>query len=219
MRIGELSARTGVPVATIKYYVREGLLPGGERISHNQVSYGEDHVRRLRLVRALVETGSLPIAKVREVLAEVEEPHRDLDGTLGVVARALSAHWEPPQEPKPEDLEAAHAIMDRHGWHRVNRGIPQINVLADVIGRLRLLGLDDMVGLVDQYAEAAQSVAEADLRLLSTREDRDEILETMIVGTVLGDALVSALRRIAQVEISGRTFNAREQKPQDDDAG
>jgi hypothetical protein len=92
-------------------------------------------------------------------------------------------------------------------------------VLADVIGRLRLLGLDDMVGLVDQYAEAAQSVAEADLRLLSTREDRDEILETMIVGTVLGDALVSALRRIAQVEISGRTFNAREQKPQDDDAG
>lgn len=29
MRIGELSRRTGVPVPTIKYYVREGLLPPG----------------------------------------------------------------------------------------------------------------------------------------------------------------------------------------------
>ncbi|MCC3762939.1 MerR family transcriptional regulator [Glycomyces sp. TRM65418] len=213
MRIGELSARTGVPAATIKYYVREGLLPGGERISHNQVRYGEEHVRRLRLVRALVETGSLPIAKVREVLAEIEEPDRDLDGTLGVVAGALSAHWEPPQGPKAEDVETAHAIMERQGWHRVNPGIPQINVLADVIGRLRLLGMDDMVDRIDQYARAAETVAEADLRLLFTRDDRDEILETMIVGTVLGDALLSALRRIAQVEISGRTFNAREGEP------
>jgi len=31
MRIGELSRRSGVPVPSIKYYVREGLLPAGER--------------------------------------------------------------------------------------------------------------------------------------------------------------------------------------------
>jgi hypothetical protein len=63
-----------------------------------------------------------------------------------------------------------------------------------------------MVERVDAYARAA----EADLRLLSSRVDRDEILETMIVGTILGDALLPALRSIAQAAISVRSFGARE---------
>ena len=41
MRIGELSRATEVPVPTIKYYLREGLLPHGELSSPNQASYGE----------------------------------------------------------------------------------------------------------------------------------------------------------------------------------
>jgi len=33
MRISQLSAESGVPIPTIKYYLREGLLPGGEATS------------------------------------------------------------------------------------------------------------------------------------------------------------------------------------------
>jgi len=210
MRIGELSARTGVPVATIKYYVREGLVAGGERTGHNQTSYGEEHVRRLRLVRAMVETGSLPIAKVREVLAEVEDPSRDLDSALGVASRALFSHRAPTEEPEEADLETARELVRRRGWNQVPADHGYLKTLADVIGRLRLLGLSDLVEQ-DRYALAAEQVAEADIRLLSRREDRDEILETMIVGTVLGDALFTTLRRIAQVEISGREFKGPEE--------
>jgi DNA-binding transcriptional MerR regulator len=39
MRIAELSRRSGVSVPTIKYYLREGLLPPGERTSPNQALY------------------------------------------------------------------------------------------------------------------------------------------------------------------------------------
>lgn len=216
MRIGELSARTGVPAATIKYYVREGLLSSGERRSHNQVEYGEAHVRRLRLVRALVETGSLPIATVREVLAKIADREGNLDSTLGVVAPVLTP--APATEPGERYLELALAAMERQGWHRVNPGIPQVRALAEVLERLELLGLGDMVDRIDEYAAAAESAAASDLRLLGTRVERDEILETMILGTVLGDALFSALRRIAQVEMSGRTFKARErQRPEPED--
>jgi DNA-binding transcriptional MerR regulator len=210
MRIGELSARTGVPAATIKYYVREGLLFGGERRSHNQVEYGEDHVRRLRLVRAMVEVGSVPIAKVREVLAEIEDPGRDLDSTLGVASRALSQHRVPPEEPAAEDLETARGVVRRQGWDSIPPDHGYMWTLADAIGRLRELGLADMVDLTGEYARAAEIVAEFDIRLLGTREERDEILEAMVVGTVLGDAIFAALRRLAQVEISGRTFQRRE---------
>lgn len=210
MRIGELSARTGVPVATIKYYVREGLVSGGERTGHNQVRYGEEHVRRLRLVRSMVETGALPIAKVREVLAEVEDPRRDLDSALGVASRALSSHRAPAEEPEDADLETARAIVRRRGWNRIPPDHEYLAQLADVIGRMRLLGVSDLVEYEDRYALAAEQVAEADIRLLSKREGRDEILEAMIVGTVLGDALLATLRRIAQVEISGREFKGPE---------
>ncbi|RAC11977.1 MerR family transcriptional regulator, partial [Burkholderia multivorans] len=54
MRISELSRRSDVPVATIKYYLREGLLPAGERTSATQAVYTDAHVNRLALIRALL---------------------------------------------------------------------------------------------------------------------------------------------------------------------
>ncbi|WP_026922646.1 MerR family transcriptional regulator [Glycomyces arizonensis] len=214
MRIGELSARTGVPTATIKYYVREGLLSGGERIRHNQVSYGEGHVRRLRLVRALVETGSLPIAKVREILAEVDDPRRDLDSALGVLSRALGRTREA-ADPEPADLEAAMAIADRHGWAAMGAEHPQMKALADVIGTLRLLGLEALIDRADDYAGAARIVAETDIEMLAAQTDRDAVLESMIIGTVIGDAFFAAMRRLAHIELSGRRFKAHENSPDD----
>lgn len=212
MRIGELSARTGVPAATIKYYVREGLLSGGERISHNQVSYGEEHVRRLRLVRALVEIGSLPIAKVREILDKAGDPERDLDSVLGVVARAMDVTPES-VDPEPDDLSEAYAIAERHGWKTAAREHRRMKALADVIGTLRLLNLEALVDRADDYAHAAAIVAATDIELLAERSDRDEVLESMIIGTVLGDALFSAMRRLAHVELSGRRFKAPGEEP------
>jgi DNA-binding transcriptional MerR regulator len=62
MRISRLSQQSGAPVSTLKYYMREGLVHEGERLSGNQTDYDESHVQRVRLVRALLETGGLSIA-------------------------------------------------------------------------------------------------------------------------------------------------------------
>ena len=51
MRISELARESGTSVATIKYYLREGLLAPGERVNAREASYGQGHVKRLRLVR------------------------------------------------------------------------------------------------------------------------------------------------------------------------
>ena len=79
MRVSELSQATGVPVPTIKYYLREGLLPRGETTtSPNQASYGDEHVARLRLIRSLLDVGGLSVATVRDVLAAVDDPGTSL---------------------------------------------------------------------------------------------------------------------------------------------
>ena len=83
MRISELSDVTEVPVPTIKFYLREGLLPRGRSIATNLADYDESHVRRLRLIRALTEVGGLPLTMVRTVLGAVDDPdlpmHEALD--------------------------------------------------------------------------------------------------------------------------------------------
>jgi DNA-binding transcriptional MerR regulator len=63
LNINELSARTGVPVRTIHYYLAEGILPSpGAR--GKAARYGEETVLRLRLVRRLVEQ-RLPLAEIK----------------------------------------------------------------------------------------------------------------------------------------------------------
>ena len=67
MWMAELSERSGVPVPTIKFYLREGLLPRGEARGATRAAYDVDHVRRLRLIRALVDGAGFGLDRVREV--------------------------------------------------------------------------------------------------------------------------------------------------------
>src|SRR4051794_8074570 len=89
MRISELSRVSGVPVATIKYYLREGLLPAGIPTSATSASYDERHVDRLNLIRALVDVGRVPIARVREVVTALEQPPTSWHDLLGAAHGAL----------------------------------------------------------------------------------------------------------------------------------
>jgi len=90
MRMSELSATTGVPVPTLKYYLREGLLHAGKRTSPNQARYDESHLARVRLVRALIEVGGLPITRAAEVVAAMQRPELELSHVFGIAQRAVT---------------------------------------------------------------------------------------------------------------------------------
>lgn len=205
MRVAELSWRTGVPVPTIKFYLREGLLARGELTSPNQASYGEDHVRRLRLIRALVEVGGLSVAAAREVLTDVDAPLPDLDCRLG---RVIGAVNRPPVELDPEDRAAARrrvdALVQEHGWAGSSPDYPARLSLEEVVATLTRLGADEVLANLDRYAELAGRVADVDLDTLVGVSDVDAALEQAVIATVLGDALLACLRRVAQAAESGR---------------
>ena len=99
MRIAELSRKAGVSLPTIKFYLREGLLPAGELTSRNQASYDERHVRRLRLIRALVDIAHVPIATLRTVLQELDQPEPELHHVLGkALTGSLTARGAAPAQ-------------------------------------------------------------------------------------------------------------------------
>ena len=67
MRIGQLAARTGVAVRTIRYYEQAGLIPAPPRTSGGYRSYDNAAVTRLRFVRSAQALG-LSLAEIAEVL-------------------------------------------------------------------------------------------------------------------------------------------------------
>src|SRR4051812_30162133 len=118
MKVSELSDRSGLPVQTIKYYIREGLLPKGAATAATRAEYDDEHLERLRLIRALREVGDLPIASVKRIVSAVDDEDVGLHDLLGTAAYALS----PVAEPQPEDAgwraarEAVDAIIAELGW-------------------------------------------------------------------------------------------------------
>jgi len=220
MRIAELSAATGVSVPTIKYYLRSGLVPSGELTSRNQANYGPDHVRRLHLVRALVEVGGLSIATVSEVLEAIgTTPQDSVHCLLGLVQYGMDAP-KPPNE--GDALEAARAtvadLVQRRGWHTD----PQNTfgeALAAALSAAAAIGHGDIAELLDPYADACERIAAAEIE--STMRAADEpvsgatgglerMLERAVVGTVLGDTIIAALRRLAHQHHSSVMFGEHE---------
>lgn len=68
MRMRELEARTGVNRETVRFYIREGLLPEPERRGRTSARYGEPHVVQLRAIKRLQEERHLPLAVIKALL-------------------------------------------------------------------------------------------------------------------------------------------------------
>jgi DNA-binding transcriptional MerR regulator len=206
MRIGDLSRRSGVSVPTIKYYLRDGLLPPGELTSPNQAQYGEEHVQRLGLIRALLDVGGLTVAAVREVLAAIDEPDTALHKMLGVAQHSFA-----PSATLPDSAELAiseariAALLERRGW-QVKPDNPSWRTAAEVLTTLRRLGFPERDDWLEAYGAAAEIIAEADVTATASAFTRESMVQALVVGTLLGDALFSALRRLAHEDASSRRF-------------
>ncbi|CAL9294161.1 MerR family transcriptional regulator [Streptomyces sp. SudanB182_2057] len=211
MRLAELSRHSGVSTATIKYYLREGLLPPGREINATTAEYGEEHLRRLRLVRAMIQVGRLPVSTVREVLGHVD------DDSLGRSIRLGAALWALPQVPEPDEndeyVQAAHqevaALLDRLGWQNAKLLAtisPAYRSLVVAVAAFRRLGYDWGAERLAPYAELMHRTAVLDLDNLEAEPSEAERIETAVLGAVLNEPLLRALHRLAQEEETARRY-------------
>jgi DNA-binding transcriptional MerR regulator len=209
----ELSERAGVPIPTIRYYIREGLLPPGNLTSPNQATYGDAHVHRLTLIRALVEVGEMPIAAVGRLFDHLQEKDADEYVTLGLTQYALVRASA--SESALDDQEAAEVqdLLDRLGW-LVNDHHPARATLAAAVRTLRRLGQTDVLGLLEQYAAAAHDLAESEVGVVLDRDGLDSRAEAVVSIGVLGDAALAALRRLAEEDVMTRALKKPSSGPE-----
>ncbi len=197
MRISELARRAGVPVATVKYYLRENLLHEGELTSVTQARYDESHVARLRLIRSLLGPGGLSIAVARGVLAALDEPPPEAFDLLGVAAEAVRR----PTRVRPHPH--VHALMERWGWPVHEKECADHQVLADALDALDDAEFVPPEGLLDVYARAMDDVAAAELAAVP-RDSVAAAVRYVVLGVVLQEPVLLALRRLAEAAAAVR---------------
>ncbi|GAB3876608.1 MerR family transcriptional regulator [Terrabacter terrigena] len=202
MRISELSERSGVTIPTLKYYLREGLLHAGELQGATRAAYDDSHLERVRLVRTLVDVGRLSLEQVREVVRAIDAPPAGRHELLGAAHEALRPH---PATTAP--TADALAQLEALGLPGCDHS-PASLQLAHALTAAAASGWTIDPATLSRWLGAMLEVAQTDVVAELGEVSAGEALRYAIVGNVLTDPVLLALRRVAQEAVSAERFGA-----------
>jgi len=191
MKISELSERSGVPVATVKFYIREGMLPRGEAVSATRAEYGDEHLTRLRVIAALTDVRGLPLARVRDILTLIDAPAGDPVEILGRAVGALPPYVATERDDHP----LARAAITELGL-TYDPDFTAVAQLDEALRALDAAGLDASPRVLRRYGDAVRQVAAEELVPMEGMP-LDEAVTYAVLGTALYEPVMLALRRLA----------------------
>lgn len=212
MKISELSERTGLPLPTIKFYLREGLLPAGELSRPNQATYGDRHVRRLRLVRALREAGGLSLNTIKDLCRAIDNREMPLIDLLGEVADAMGETNRAVRSPGPAHERAR---KDVDGFLAANNlpvresSVARDTLIDALVAFREAFGEEVPVEAFRTYLDAIRPLAEAESRQaigalneVFSEGAASDTLEYVVYGTVLVEPVLLSLRRLVHEQVT-----------------
>jgi DNA-binding transcriptional MerR regulator len=199
MTIGQLSARTGLAVRTLRFYADEGVLPTAGRTEAGYRLFSPDAVPRARLVRTLRELG-VGLDDVRRVLAA----EASLADVAAAHARALDA--------RIRTLRLQRAVLAAVARTTDSEELERMTDLTTLTAQERRRILDDYLDAV--FGEDADPVADR-LRMGAPELPDDPTPDQVAAWVELAELLrdpdyVAASRRMAE--------RARAEGPQPDPA-
>lgn len=211
LRIGEVARRAGVPTATVKHYVREGLLPVAKKTFRNMAYYSPEAVERIRLVKELQEKRFLPLkviktvfgrrgpgaqaalARLRAALSEAAARVLAPGGAAGL-ARERAAAAAGVTQAELAALERADVIARR----RPGEAYDALDArLLAIVGDLRRAGFTRRRGfgaeILTIYKRAADALAREEAALFLTK------IAEKVAPEAAGPMLEAAIDRIGEL--------------------
>jgi DNA-binding transcriptional MerR regulator len=199
LRIGELAEASGVPVPTIKHYLREGLLPEPVKTSRNMAYYSPEFVDRIKLIKQLQEERFMPLKAIKSVLDEgperaralVELEDRILERALGGERTRTSAaevrkRYGVPREVLDRLAELGVLTPNSRGY------TPSDVTIIEAISRFRAGGYDEQIGFT-VYDTLRYKTALEEL----VRQEVDVVMNRL-AGEVSPERVVAMLESGAQ---------------------
>jgi DNA-binding transcriptional MerR regulator len=188
LKISELAERAEVPVATVRHYLREGLLPEPVKTSKNMAYYPPEFAARIRLIKQLQEDRFMPLRVIRDVLesagGDLEQLRTVVEAGDSLVDRVLAPladrtpeaeileRYEVPERALRRLTEVGVLSPDESGYSQA-----EVRVI-DAIARFRAAGWNETTGF------GARDVA----RLMAG------------LGAVVADELELLLQRFAALD-------------------
>jgi DNA-binding transcriptional MerR regulator len=196
MLVSELAECADVPLATVKYYLREGLLPPGETLGPRRAEYGESHLRRLRVLRLLREVGGVPVTSLRQVVEALDDEGLAVHDAMTLVADVISAGPEPERH-DPVALDIVDRVIAAMGWDGIRAASLDRQRLASLVALLNGPGpLGASVEVLTFYAGIADQLARAEIALVDHTTERSHLLEQMVTGSVVYGQVFELLRQL-----------------------
>jgi DNA-binding transcriptional MerR regulator len=107
----DLCELTGMTRQAIHFYIQQGLVPEGQKVSKNMAWYGPEHVERLQQIQRLQEERFLPLKVIRALL---DGDTADLDPGRRTNLIEVGARLDATINTTPTMVDAADACA-RHG--------------------------------------------------------------------------------------------------------
>jgi DNA-binding transcriptional MerR regulator len=193
--VSELAERADLPLATVKYYLRAGLLPPGRVTGPRRAEYDQSHLRRLHILRALREVGGAPVTSLQAIVDALEDPSRPTHDLFCEISDDLSPPL--PEERSTADVDrTVDAVIEGVGWSGVRADAGARRRLAAVVqlGSSELLTVNPEI--LASYAQLADELCRAEIAMVDPTKDRQGTLEDMVVGEAVFGEILALLRRL-----------------------
>jgi DNA-binding transcriptional MerR regulator len=223
LKISELSERSGVPVATIRHYLREGLLPEPVKTSRNMAYYPPEFVERIRLIKQLQEERFMPLKVIRDLLQREDADPERLRAVVELESRILERALAGEREREPvrevaERYDVPKDVLDRLAELGVltpdNKGYSPSDVrIVEAISRFRAGGYDESLGFTVydtlRYKDVLEPLVAEEVKVLRERltgdVELDRALEIVQAGTGPLNELIGAMHtKLLVAELKGK---------------
>ena len=234
VKISVLARLSAVPAATIKHYLREGLLPQSSvKTSRNMALYDTSLVERIGTIKSLQRTQFLPLKVIRGVIEGKAAADDDAE-TRAAIERALDAMA--PRDSRTRSQLLSSGLPERDLEFFIGLGIltPTPNdreddgedvFSGDDLALLRVLGAARKAGITRQmlppeiiggYLAAIQDLVRVELRMFReglVPHARGELPRLTESATRLSEQLVVLIRRKLLLPTLGAMIEETPKKP------
>ena len=203
MRVSELARQTSVSVATVKYYIREGMLAAGDPTGPRRAAYDNSHAQRINLIKALTGPAGLSVSQVKAILQIIDEPKSSLNDRLAAATTVLA--------------DGADTGTDRESYPRARQVVgwlgepyraepPAAALLESALHAVETAGFELHPDQFAVYGEHMLAIAASEIANIPT--DPAEAVQYAVLGTVLFEPVLTAIRRLGQQSLVKRRPDA-----------
>jgi DNA-binding transcriptional MerR regulator len=200
VRVSELAEQAGVSIASVKYYIRERMLAAGDPAGPRRATYDSSHVQRIHLIKALTGPAGLSVSQAKAILQIIDAPESSLIDRLAsattVLADAAGADVD-----ANESYPRAEQVV---GWlgEPYRAEPPAAALLESALQAVEAAGFQLHKDQFAIYGEHILAIAASEIANVPT--DPAEAVQYAVLGTVLFEPVLAAIRRLGQQSLAKR---------------